>query len=77
MCVTCLFEDHDLFTSLNINIQYKHNQIGQTIEKGWFNILDLLRYCDERDMAKDCGLEMIHFLKLERQDKMIGERWAI
>jgi hypothetical protein len=56
MGVTCLFEDHDLFTSLNINIQYKHNQTGQTIEKGWFIILDLLRYCDERDMAKDCGL---------------------
>jgi hypothetical protein len=33
-------------------IQYKHNQTRQTNEKGWFNILDLLRYCDKRDMAK-------------------------
>jgi hypothetical protein len=34
-------------------IQYKQNQTGQTIENSLFNILDLLRYCDKRDMAID------------------------
>jgi hypothetical protein len=49
-----------LRTSYNIEItqhkhtiQSKHNQTRQTIEKCWFNILDFLRYCDKRDMAKD------------------------
>jgi hypothetical protein len=28
-------------------------QIEQTIENSLFNILDLLRFCDKRDMAKD------------------------
>jgi hypothetical protein len=68
MCVTCLFEEHDLSlistkhvalrTSYNIEItqhkhtiQSKHNQTRQTIEKCWFNNLDLLRYYDKRDMA--------------------------
>jgi hypothetical protein len=48
-----------LCTSYNIEIaqhkhttQHKHNQTGQTIEKGWFNILDFLRYCDKEDMVK-------------------------
>jgi hypothetical protein len=39
-------------------IQYKHNQTRQTIEKYWFNILDSLRYCDERDMAKGLVCKM-------------------
>jgi hypothetical protein len=33
-------------------IQCKHNQTRQAIEKSLFNILDLLRFCDKRDMAK-------------------------
>jgi hypothetical protein len=69
MCVTCLFEDHDLsllstkhialctnynteLTQHKHTIQSKHYQTRQTIEKCWFNLLDLLRYCDKRDMAK-------------------------
>jgi hypothetical protein len=47
-----------LCTSYNIviaqhkhTIQSKHNQTRQAIEKCWFNILDLLRYCNKRDMA--------------------------
>jgi hypothetical protein len=40
-------------------IQYKHNQTRQAIEKGWFNIFDLLGYCYRRDMAKDYGLQEI------------------
>jgi hypothetical protein len=70
MCVTCLFEVHDLsllstrYIALRTNhnieitqykhtIQSKHNQTRQAIEKCWFNILDLLRYYDKRDMLKD------------------------
>jgi hypothetical protein len=69
MCVTCLFEVHELSllstkyvalrTSYNIEltqhkhtIQLNHNKTRQAIEKGWFNILYLLRYCGKRDMAK-------------------------
>jgi hypothetical protein len=33
-------------------IQSKHNQTRQAIEKSWFNILDLLRYYDKRDIAR-------------------------
>jgi hypothetical protein len=70
MCVTCLFEDHDLsllstnHVALRTNysteiaqhkhtIQYKHNQTKQTIEKCLFNILDVLRCYDKKDMAKE------------------------
>jgi hypothetical protein len=65
MCVTCLFEVQALSllstkhvalrTSYSIEItQHKHtiqsNIIKrQTIEKYWFNILDVVRYCDMRD----------------------------
>ena len=71
MCVTCLFEDHDvsllstkhvaLHTSYstkwhNINTPYKHNLINQTIEKCLFNNLDLLICYDKKDMAKDHDL---------------------
>jgi hypothetical protein len=66
MCVTCLFDDHDLsllstkhvdlHTKYNTAIiQHKniiqHNQTRQAIEKCLFNILHLLRCCDEKDMA--------------------------
>jgi hypothetical protein len=74
MCVTCLFEDHDLSllstkhvalsTSYNTKIaqhkhtiQSKHSQTRQAFEKGWFNLLNLLRYCGKRDKAKYCGLQ--------------------
>jgi hypothetical protein len=33
-------------------IQTKHNQTRQAIKKCWFNILDLLRFYDKRDMAR-------------------------
>jgi hypothetical protein len=83
MCVTCLFEDHNLSllstkyialrTSYNIEIaqhkhtiQYKHNQ---TIETGWFNILDFLRYCDTRDMAKRWWLAGYRFESLDGKIK--------
>jgi hypothetical protein len=76
MCVTCLFEVHELsllstkYVALRISynteiaqqkhtIQTKHNQTRQTIEKCLFNILDLLRFCDKRDMAKRLGLQDI------------------
>jgi hypothetical protein len=48
-----------LYTSYNTEIaqhkhtiQFKHNQTRQAIEKCLFNLLDLLRFCDKRDMAK-------------------------
>ena len=71
MCVTCLFEDHDvsllstkhvaLRTNYStrkhtINTPYKLNQTKQTIEMGWFNNLDLLRCYDKKDMVKDHDL---------------------
>jgi hypothetical protein len=34
------------------SIQYKHNKTRQAIEKCLFNLLDLLRFYDKRDMAK-------------------------
>ena len=68
MCVTCLFEDHNLSllstkhvaprTNYNIDItQHKHTiqtqAIKATIEKGLFNNLDFSRYSDRRDMTID------------------------
>jgi hypothetical protein len=70
MCVTCLFEVHDLsllstrYVALRTNynteitqhkhtIHSNHNQTREAIKKYWFNILDLLRYYDKRDMVKD------------------------
>jgi hypothetical protein len=71
MCVTCLFEDHDvpllstkhvaLRTNYSTEIAY-HKQTIQTqsnkstIEKGLFNNLDLLRCYDKKDMVKDHDL---------------------
>jgi hypothetical protein len=40
-------------------IQYKHNQTRQTIQNDWFNIFDLLGFCDKRDMAK--GLWVVRY----------------
>jgi hypothetical protein len=63
MCVTCLFEDHDvsllstkhvaLRTNYNTEITYHKQSIQtqsnkQTIKKYLFNNLDLLRYYDGR-----------------------------
>jgi hypothetical protein len=42
-------------------IQYKHYQTRQTKRKGSFNILDLLRFCDKRDMAKGWWLARDRF----------------
>jgi hypothetical protein len=66
MCVTCLFEDHDLSllstkhvalrTNYNIDItQHKHTTQSNktTNEKCLFNNLDYSRYCDRKDMAKE------------------------
>jgi hypothetical protein len=78
MCVTCLFEDHDLsllstkHVALHTNyntkitqhkhtIQSKHNQTRQTTEKYLFNNLDLLGYCDRRDMAEDLWIVRYEF----------------
>jgi hypothetical protein len=48
-----------LCTNYNTELrQHKHTtpiatkQIEQTIENSLFNILDLLRFCDKRDMAR-------------------------
>jgi hypothetical protein len=48
-----------LHTNYNTKLtQHKHTtpiatkQIEQTIENSLFNILDLLRFCDKRDMAR-------------------------
>jgi hypothetical protein len=50
-------------------IQSKHNQTRQAIEKCWFNLLDFLRYCNKRDMAKDYGLQEIDFESLVEKVK--------
>jgi hypothetical protein len=39
-------------TQHKYTIKSKHNQIRQAIKKCLFNILDLLRFCGKRDMAK-------------------------
>jgi hypothetical protein len=39
-------------------IQSKHNQTRQAIKKCWFNILDLLRFYDKRDMAKGLACKL-------------------
>jgi hypothetical protein len=67
MCVTCLFEDHDvsllstrhvaLCTNYNTEIAYHKQSIQtqstiQTNEKCLFNNLDLLRCYDKKDMEK-------------------------
>jgi hypothetical protein len=46
-------------------IQSKHNQTTQTKRKGWFNILDLLRFCDKRNMAKGWWLARYRFESLD------------
>jgi hypothetical protein len=67
MIFSLLSTKHVAFrTSYNIEItqhkhtiQSKHNQTRQATEECWFNILDLLRFCDKRDMAKglfDCKI---------------------
>jgi hypothetical protein len=38
-----------------------------------FYILDLLRYCDKRDMAKELWIVRYGFGELEWQDQMVGE----
>jgi hypothetical protein len=65
-----------LRTSYNIiiaphkhNIQSKHKQTRQAIGKCWFNILDLLRYCDERDMAKNTWLARYRFESVDGKVK--------
>jgi hypothetical protein len=65
-----------LRTSYNIEItqhkhtiQSKHDQTGQTIEKCWFSILDLLRYCDKRDMAKGLWIARYEFEILNGKSK--------
>jgi hypothetical protein len=71
MCVTCLFGDHDvsllstkhvaLRTNYSTEITY-HKQsiqtqsIKQTIERGLFNNLVLLRCYDKKDMVNDHDL---------------------
>jgi hypothetical protein len=71
MCVTCLFEDHDvsllstkhvaLRKNYSTEITYHKQSIqtqsnNQTIEKYLFNKLDLLRCYDKKDMVKDHDL---------------------
>jgi hypothetical protein len=68
MCVTCLFEVHEvslpstkhvvLRTTIAqekhaINNLFKRKQVRQTIERCLFNNLVLLRCYDKKDMAKD------------------------
>jgi hypothetical protein len=40
-----------------------------------FNNLDLLGYCDRKDMTKDHGLQEIDFESLSGKIKMFGENW--
>jgi hypothetical protein len=71
MCVTCLFEDHDvpllstkhvaLRTNYSMEITSHQHIIqtqttNQTIEKYLFNNLVLLRCYDKKDMTKDHDL---------------------
>jgi hypothetical protein len=68
MCVTCLFEDHDvsllstkqvaLRTNYSTEIAYHKHTIQtqsnkSTVERCLFNNLDLLRCYDKKDMVKD------------------------
>jgi hypothetical protein len=57
-------------------VQFKQNQTRQTTEKCWFNILDFLRYCDRRDMAKELWIARYEFESLAGKVKMIGENWT-
>jgi hypothetical protein len=54
-----------------------NNQTVQIIEKGWFNILDLLRFCDKRDMARGLWLARYGFESLDGKVKMIRDKWTI
>jgi hypothetical protein len=50
-------------------MQSKNNQIRQTIEKCWFNILGFLKFCGKRDVAKDYGLQEMDFESLVEKAK--------
>jgi hypothetical protein len=54
-----------------MNIQFKHNQTRQTIEKGLFNNLDFSRYCDKRDMAKELWIARNEFESLVGKDQNV------
>jgi hypothetical protein len=73
----------DLRTSYNIviaphkhTIQSKQNQTRQAIEKCWFNILDLLRYCDKRDMTKRFVVCKIWIWEFGWQYQKIWKEWT-
>jgi hypothetical protein len=41
-----------------------------------FSILGSLRFCDKRDMAKDCGLYDMAFESLAGRFILMGENWT-
>jgi hypothetical protein len=45
-------------------IQLKHNQQDKQLRSVGLTFEIYLRYCDRRDMAKDCGLQEIGFESL-------------
>jgi hypothetical protein len=57
-------------------VQFKQNQTTQTTKKGYFNLLDFLRYCNKRDMAKGLWIARYEFESLAGKVKMIGENWT-
>jgi hypothetical protein len=73
MCHVALHTRYNIeLTHHKHTIHSKQNQTRQTIERCWFNILDLLRYCDKRDMVWGLACK-IWFWGFGWQGQMIRE----